>query len=233
MDPIPTLIHFGWDSISIRTISCGLRHTLVITQEGLCFAWGENRYGQCGKSSSKTIMKPIQIDSLPKSVGVSCGARHTIVTTDTGDCYAFGSNKFGQCGVDSSKIKMAPTKIESLKNIVKTASGWNHTIVLDRDKSLYVFGRNDFGQLGLGHNVKTQLPVPHPSFNGNVADISTGSEHTLVLLEDGKIFAWGWGEHGQVGIGNEEDQHAPVIVSNLKMPVKAIGCGHGCAFALC
>lgn len=29
-------------------MSCGAKHTLVVTAEGHLFAWGDNRYGQCG-----------------------------------------------------------------------------------------------------------------------------------------------------------------------------------------
>lgn len=29
-------------------VSCGAKHTLVVTVEGDLFAWGDNRYGQCG-----------------------------------------------------------------------------------------------------------------------------------------------------------------------------------------
>lgn len=29
-------------------VSCGAKHTLVVTVEGRLFAWGDNRYGQCG-----------------------------------------------------------------------------------------------------------------------------------------------------------------------------------------
>lgn len=29
-------------------VSCGAKHTLVVTVDGCLFAWGDNRYGQCG-----------------------------------------------------------------------------------------------------------------------------------------------------------------------------------------
>ncbi|CAM9915503.1 unnamed protein product, partial [Ectocarpus sp. 13 AM-2016] len=32
----------------VQVVSCGAKHTLVITSEGHLFAWGDNRYGQCG-----------------------------------------------------------------------------------------------------------------------------------------------------------------------------------------
>ncbi|CAM9207729.1 unnamed protein product [Ectocarpus sp. 8 AP-2014] len=32
----------------VQVVSCGAKHTLVTTSEGHLFAWGDNRYGQCG-----------------------------------------------------------------------------------------------------------------------------------------------------------------------------------------
>ncbi|CAN0489220.1 unnamed protein product, partial [Hapterophycus canaliculatus] len=29
-------------------VSCGAKHTLIVTSRGHLFAWGDNRYGQCG-----------------------------------------------------------------------------------------------------------------------------------------------------------------------------------------
>ncbi|CAM9520438.1 unnamed protein product [Ectocarpus fasciculatus] len=43
-------------------VSCGAKHTLAITSEGHLFAWGDNRYGQCGlpwpSSSSSSADSP-------------------------------------------------------------------------------------------------------------------------------------------------------------------------------
>ena len=43
--------------------------------------------------------------------------------------------------------------------------------------------------------------------------------HRLVFSENGKIMTWGWGEHGQLGLGDTSDQTFPHVVN--------IGCsGH-------
>eukprot|EP00752_Nemacystus_decipiens_P014841 g13213.t1 len=33
---------------NVVQVSCGAKHTLVVTADGRLFAWGDNRYGQCG-----------------------------------------------------------------------------------------------------------------------------------------------------------------------------------------
>jgi len=40
-----------------------------------------------------------------------------------------------------------------------------------------------------------------PEFS-EVAHIAAGSEHSAAVLVDGRVFAWGWGEHGQHGSGD-------------------------------
>ena len=46
--------------------------------------------------------------------------------------------------------------------------------------------------------------VPTPTYTvpiPKIVDVATGSRHTLALTEDGRVFAWGNGQAGQLGIG--------------------------------
>lgn len=45
---------------------------------------------------------------------------------------------------------------------------------------------------------------------------------------------WGWGEHGQLGLGNINDQTIPQVVSlnQMKTCTVKVHCGSGFTFAL-
>lgn len=43
-------------------------------------------------------------------------------------------------------------------------------------------------------------------------DVCCGSEHSLVLTDEGKLFSFGWNEHGSCGNGDSVDLLAPCIV---------------------
>ena len=42
--------------------------------------------------------------------------------------------------------------------------------------------------------------------------IAAGESHALALTADGKVYAWGGGEKGQLGNGYNEDSNYPVLV---------------------
>jgi len=45
-----------------------------------------------------------------------------------------------------------------------------------------------------------------------IPQVSAGGSHTLAIKSDGTLWAWGWNEYGQLGLGNTTDQHSPVQV---------------------
>ncbi|KAJ0410429.1 hypothetical protein P43SY_002761 [Pythium insidiosum] len=61
------------------------------------------------------------------------------------------------------------------------------------------------GQLGLGRFEGVHAPTPVP-FSDKVEAIACGSEHALVLTEQGELYSCGWGEHGNLGHGDQENR---------------------------
>ena len=58
--------------------------------------------------------------------------------------------------------------------------------------------------------------------------IAAGSEHSLAVTKHGQVFAWGWGEHGQLGLGHQHDVCCP---SQIKALPPMQGCAAGCGFS--
>lgn len=55
------------------------------------------------------------------------------------------------------------------------------------------------------------------------------------FTDDGSVMTWGWGEHGQLGLGDTDDQTDPQIVSlcneqSRKPCVGRVYCGSGFTF---
>ena len=88
------------------------------------------------------------------------------------------------------------------------------------ERFLVAWGRNDRGQLP---------PADLPALQA----LAVGSEHVLVLLRDGSVAAFGWGEHGNCG--PETDPHGNVAGLYKVIPVdvrdgeRVVGVGAGCA----
>eukprot|EP00756_Hemistasia_phaeocysticola_P036527 Hpha_TRINITY_DN16647_c1_g7::TRINITY_DN16647_c1_g7_i1::g.181417::m.181417/K10615/HERC4; E3 ubiquitin-protein ligase HERC4 len=88
------------------------------------------------------------------------------------------------------------------------------------------FGRNDRGQLGTGTVgdlfAATEVMVP-PGVG--IRSVSAGLVHTLFLSDEGRVYASGTNERGQLGQGHRTAFAAPAAVVLPKAMVRCIGCG--------
>lgn len=101
------------------------------------------------------------------------------------------------------------------------AAGSKHVVMyLHRENKLLAFGNGSFGQLGSGDTrnvdktpVDVKLTIPTDTA---VKQITCGYEHTMVLLSNGDLYAFGRNNQGQLGLGHTSDQAFPVkVMSNV------------------
>ena len=60
----------------------------------------------------------------------------------------------------------------------------------------------------------------------SVRALACGAFHTAVVTSDGAVYTWGRGKHGQLGHGDEDNQHTPKRVEALASTcVRALACG--------
>lgn len=80
-------------------------------------------------------------------------------------------------------------------------------MVLMEDGSLYTFGFGTNGQLGLRSTSNKSRPQHVKDLAGRkVTQIAAGWNHSLVLTDNGDLFACGYGAHGQLGLGDKESK---------------------------
>ena len=79
-------------------------------------------------------------------------------------------------------------------------------------------------------DVATQVELSENTALTNVVKIAAGESHALALTADGKVYAWGGGEKGQLGNGYNEDSNYPVLVNGITNAVDiAAGENHSVA----
>jgi alpha-tubulin suppressor-like RCC1 family protein len=135
-------------------------------------------------------------------------------------------------GPNSNKPVRPVTTFEA----VDVSAEGDHVLALARDGNVYAWGKGDKGQLGIGPlpviNFKTHtagamtyvpFPVRVPGLT-DVAAITAGRSHSLALLRDGTVRAWGSNGLGQVGDGTTTNRDTPTPVRGVRGAV-AIAAG--------
>ena len=86
---------------------------------------------------------------------------------------------------------------------------------------VYTFGKeNGEGQLGLGDNLPRTLPtliVLLKTAKEVIKSISCGFKHVIARTGLGKIFVWGAGDFGQMGLGTLNHEYSPRQINTEKL----------------
>ena len=229
---------FKLKNIRIEHLYSGWEHNIFLSNNGDIYSFGNNQYYQCGlpnkDNKDKIIKDPTNISVLNnniKGINASCGNEHSLILSKDNEVYAFGNNEDGVLGLNDNKIKKYEfTKINFgiyTNKIKDIASGTVHNLALTMDNKLFSWGSSQGGQLGLPENYLLSQPGYKTSFflatptliqifskNNNkkcdeIIKIGCGEAHSIALNSKGKVYSWGFGSNGQLGLGFCEDSFEP------------------------
>ncbi|OZG49232.1 InlB B-repeat-containing protein [Bombiscardovia coagulans] len=116
------------------------------------------------------------------------------------------------------------TGLQSPKGITYTqvVAGERVSLASGSNGKIYAWGDNNFGQLGTGNTTSTTTPVEvergELPAGEHFLQISPGYEHSAALATNGKIYAWGRNQWGELGNGNTTDATTPVEVKQGALP---------------
>ncbi|MDR2152813.1 MAG: hypothetical protein LBO72_08330 [Helicobacteraceae bacterium] len=205
----------------IVAIAAGSYYSLALSNDGIVYAAGNNRYGQLGlgdsgDENSRNVFTLVSSLEGRKIVAIAAGKYHSLTLDADGKVYATGRNNDGQLGLGDSDLRKTWTFVESLedKKIVAVAAGDDHSLALDSDGKVYATGRNDDGQLGLGDRDLRKTWTFVKSLEGKkVIAISAGVKHSLALDVNGAVYATGYNYYGQSGLGGATWREIWTLVS--------------------
>lgn len=199
--PSPVSFNFS-GSNTIGSISAGGNHVICCTKTGRLLSWGYNKYGQLGLGNTNNSAVPMLIQNIHEFfVSASAGQRHSLFLTNTGKVYSCGHNQYGTLGQADNNDVWHPSLIHfpSLDGVIKQVfSGGYHSLFLvekDGNSHLWSVGYNATGELGIGTTTSTHKPIPIPKLE-NVVQVAAGSQHTLVKVQNGSIYGWGYNKFG-------------------------------------
>ncbi|HEY7256650.1 MAG TPA: putative Ig domain-containing protein [Solirubrobacterales bacterium] len=250
-NPTPALINLPGASDPVTEIAAGGYHSLALIASGQLYAFGENRFGQLGRTVNIETENPNPAPTVVTLPGASdpvteiaAGLDHSLALTSSGHLYAFGKNKYGQLGTATNSGTENPNPTPTLVSlpgasgpVSKIAAGGNHSLALTASGQLYAFGENYYGELGNAVNSGTANPSPTPTLvtlpgaSGPVTQIAAGAAHTLALTSSGQLYAFGenlFGELGRItnsGTSTPNPTPALVTLPGASGPVTRIAAG--------
>jgi alpha-tubulin suppressor-like RCC1 family protein len=198
----------------------GKEHTLALLSSGTVMAWGKNTCGQLGNGTYTSSNVPVNVSAswgTNKVIAIASGDYHSLVLLDDGTVRAWGRNEYGQLGNSTTISSNVPVLIAGLGNVKAIAASGFHSMALLSNGQVFSWGRNNFGQLGDGTTINRNTPVAVITSSGaltGVMKVAAGAYHSLVLLANGTVMAWGRNDMGQLGDNSFTDRYNPVQVMN-------------------
>ncbi|CAD6249918.1 unnamed protein product [Miscanthus lutarioriparius] len=237
------------DGISVSKIACGQWHTAIVSSTGKLFTYGHGAFGVLGHGDTSSVVQPKEVESLRglRAKSVTCGPWHTAAIVETsgtlknnapgGKLFTWGDADGGKLGHIDKKSKHVPTRVEPLIDcdFTQVSCGMSLTAVLTITGVVFTIGSKEHGQLGNPRSDNSSIcMVEGPLKTEFVKDISCGSSHVAVLTMNGKVFTWGKGTEGQLGLGDYVDRSSPTLVEALEdKQVDSIACSSNFTAVIC
>ncbi|XP_015967051.1 ultraviolet-B receptor UVR8 [Arachis duranensis] len=237
----------SFDNRRVAKVACGMRHSLVLLEDcssNQVYGFGSGKRGQLGVSKDrvKSINLPQVVSGFEdaETVDIAANGDHSAAISVDGNLYIWGRGFKGYEDANS------PRRLNSTLSFTKVALGWNHALTLTAAGEVYMIGGNHLGVLSNHwstssakqlHDLREANMEKVPGLDDTkVVDIAAGAEHSILVTDNGEIKTWGWGEHGQLGLGDPCDRARPVTV-NLGYDMDDVSsirvyCGSGFTFAL-
>ncbi|KAM7380411.1 hypothetical protein PAMP_003712 [Pampus punctatissimus] len=226
------MLHPFCENAPIKMLSAGCNTSAALTEDGRLFMWGDNSVGQIGLGDEAFAAEPREVNIGEAVTWVSCGYHHSAFVTVNGDLYTFGESANGRLGLQVGQLvnHRVPQRVQGiLGRVTQVCCGGEHTVALT-DENVCTFGRGQYGQLGHGTFLfEVDLPKPLEHIcNSSVRHISCGEKHTAVITNSGLLYTFGDGQHGKLGLGEENfiNQFNPTPCGRfLKYSVQLVSCG--------
>lgn len=214
-----TTLSLPLEDHTVIDISSTFRHAVIILKHvdeplWAVYGWGASRKGQLGgeHSGRSFLSTPHELyRSSTPLIKVRTGREHTIIQSQDG-LICWGSNQYGQLN------------LRHISPVHDFGCTWRGTVVYD-GQSIWAGGRSG----ALPNSNSNEVSPQFVTSSISVKKMAVGSEHTLILDEDSIVWAFGWNEHGNLGLGHNEDRTSPI---STNITAKDVFAGNATSFII-
>ncbi|RZC74830.1 hypothetical protein C5167_050311 [Papaver somniferum] len=201
--------------LKVRQVAAGGTHSVVLTQEGHVWTWGQ----PWPPGDIKQISTPVRVQGLEKVRLIAVGAFHNLALLEEGVLWAWGNNEYGQLGTGDTQPRSQPVPVQGLSDLtlVDIAAGGWHSTALTAEGEVYGWGRGEHGRLGFGDDKSSKMVPQRVQLlvGEHIIQVSCGGTHSVALTRDGRMFTFGQfgrGDHGRLGYGRKVTTGNPMEV---------------------
>lgn len=217
----PKLVKSSVGDISM--VACGEAHTLILDLSAAVHSCGNGRFGALGHGDTESVSSPALIRALVAApiCQIAAGERHSVALTFGGAVLGWGWGRNGALGLPQASLGgqpevTVPRPLPTLRRgVMMIAAGGAHTLSLEsRDGGTRLLGWGAGGSGGAPSDSFTpvELLCPQGAPASSVVGFSAGRAHSLAVLADGRVLAWGQAHSGQLGLGSTVDARSPQLV---------------------
>jgi alpha-tubulin suppressor-like RCC1 family protein len=168
--------------VSYIKICAGRDHNIAMQVLGSAQVWGDNTFGQV---SPQLPRQPGLLDFDVRDI--AAGDRHTVILKSDGRVYAWGDETYSEVDgvIVATRNSNSPAEIpDNTFGVAVAAGGMNTALLRDRLEPRII-----------GALASLTLPTFSDTMPQAVA-VRAGGFHTVVLLPNGAVQAWGAGQDG-------------------------------------
>ena len=177
--------------------------------------------------SDLMISEDAWVNSLSSAADFNCAIQQI------GAVLCWGQGGDGQLGTGLDAEESSPALTETLgfdRTATHISAGTDHVCAILDNGDVSCWGSNSYGQLGTGDTTNYNTPTLTDGFGiGRTAiAISSGGQHSCVILDNGSVSCWGYGDYGQLGDGMDElYRSSPSLISSLGIGRTAVAISAG------
>eukprot|EP00735_Rhodelphis_limneticus_P003723 TRINITY_DN15234_c0_g1::TRINITY_DN15234_c0_g1_i1::g.30824::m.30824 TRINITY_DN15234_c0_g1::TRINITY_DN15234_c0_g1_i1::g.30824 ORF type:complete len:454 (-),score=81.24,sp/Q4U2R1/HERC2_MOUSE/35.48/3e-29,sp/Q4U2R1/HERC2_MOUSE/29.59/2e-24,sp/Q4U2R1/HERC2_MOUSE/31.52/7e-23,sp/Q4U2R1/HERC2_MOUSE/29.27/1e-21,sp/Q4U2R1/HERC2_MOUSE/33.20/3e-20,sp/Q4U2R1/HERC2_MOUSE/28.84/3e-17,sp/Q4U2R1/HERC2_MOUSE/27.74/3e-13,sp/Q4U2R1/HERC2_MOUSE/23.86/1e-12,sp/Q4U2R1/HERC2_MOUSE/25.42/7e-09,sp/Q4U2R1/HERC2_MOUSE/26.00/ len=236
----------------VTMVACGEYSTACVTLDGSLYTWGAGRGGRLGHGDELDRGQPDRVKTFQgmKVIYISLGQSHSgCVAEPGGYVYTWGKGAHGCLGPNKEDgsggdgMRLLPDRVfwkppcsvggadlVPITGARQVECSHQYSGVLAGD-GLYTWGDNALGKLGLGRPkakavaLPTRVQIPEGIFT-----FSLGSLFAAAVTVSGNVYTWGYGGHGNLGLGSRENVDPPRRIDSSHfggVPVSHVSCTTG------
>jgi len=224
--------------VKIVKIAANASGTFALGDDGRVYAWGGGFLGT-GTTGTQSVPVAVLSGEIPAGVtirDIAASDGRVIMIGDDGKAYGFGNGLNGSLGNGATGTSDLPVAAqqgeipEGVKLVQAVTSLGESTLALGDDGRVYGWGNGSYGQLATGVRVSSQTTPVRAALGAipegvKLVDLVGMAYSAAALGDDGKAYAWGRNQSGQLGDGvtvvsggNDAASLLPVAVASGEIP---------------